>query len=103
MCSQRNLEKTTSRRSAARLHEIVENMSSAMEKAQRPGSERHECVCGAFVLRKRKPGEDGGGYLVRDGVCLLLQQGSGGIKRARAAAPIERSLSKVLGELLSEK
>lgn len=55
------------------MHEAVENMSSALDIVERPGSEVCGGVVGASVLRKEMCAEDGGEDLVRDGVCLFSQ------------------------------
>lgn len=88
-------------RVSTRVHETVQNMSSALDVVKSLGSEVQGGAAGAFVLREGKCVEGGGGYLLRDGVRLFLGQMSKEVERAEAAVPIERSFGAVLGELFS--
>lgn len=53
------------------MHEPVENITSALDSVQKPGSEIHGGAASRSVLRERKFVEGGGGFLVHDEVCLF--------------------------------
>lgn len=78
----KKLYKITSQRLSTRLHETIQIMRSALDTVQRAGSEVQGDAVGASALRERK--------------CV-------GAERARAAAPADRLLAWVLGDLLSRK
>lgn len=56
------------------MHDTAQSTSSALNTEQISESGVDESALGASVLSKLKWAEAGVGYLVRDGMCLLLQQ-----------------------------
>lgn len=68
-----------------RIHEFRENTSIALDIVQRPGSDIHEGVVRASVLRSRKCVEGGDRYVVRDRERLFLEQVSQKVERAETA------------------
>lgn len=77
-------------------------MSSALNSLQRSGVGMDVVVDGASGLRKKSV-KSGGGYVLRNGVCLFLGKVSKGVERTVAAGPAGRSLGREPNELFNEK
>lgn len=56
------------------MFETVHSMSRALDSVRREKSEEHGGLVSAFALHKSKCVEGKGKYLLRDGVCVTLQQ-----------------------------
>lgn len=91
----------TSSRLLTKMRETVKNLRSALICVQRPRRDIYEGVVSTSISKRRKCVEGGGGYVVRDGVCLLTGLVSGDTWRVRAAMPAERSFCRMLSELFS--
>lgn len=70
----------TPRQLSKRVHETVENVSSALDAVQRPESKVHGAVASASVWTRRKSPEAEGGYSMRDTVCWTRRKVSKWIK-----------------------
>lgn len=94
--------KMTSLRFLTRMHETVENMKGALGSVQRPSREGYGGVSGAPILRKNKCVEEGGGYPVSDGLCLVWGETFQEVERASAAVPVGPLLGGLQVELFNE-
>lgn len=70
----KNSYRIMSRRLLTKMHDTVESMGSALNSAQRPGSEVYGENAGASALRKRKCVEGGWGTLESDERGLFLER-----------------------------
>lgn len=82
-----------------RVYEAVHIMSRALKGVRKEQSQIHGTAAGSFLLKKRKCPEGGGGYLVRNGVCVSIKQLAKAVERAEAALDLESLVCRVLAWL----
>lgn len=86
-----------------RMHDTVENFSSALDSVQRSGSELHGNFVGVTALKKQNCVECGGGGLERDEVCLYSGKVRKEGERSRAALSVKRWFARMLSMLFREE